>query len=298
MIELLIRDVPEGIYRTPWHRAYSLEITVEGRHLVYFLGCSDAVWSPPEPLWKAVTLIEDAFPINEASRKQALGEIRSRLARQIPHVEFDGAPLKEIIGFAREYSDVPMDVCWDERRSYGVPPDLRMHVVTESITVEQLLGRVLSAVNAVAGTRIVATVHSGGVFMGLSCDAGGLPHPKGDPPVPGSRELALFHVINFSGGDFAMSVDADGRVLYGERRRNKISTFTDRGLELLRQKIRAVQETVPSGHYRASFGHEVVLEIPVRRGSRLYVLTTSVTDPNMPEALDELQGAMSGLSNW
>ncbi len=298
MINRLVRDVPAGIYRTPWHSAYSLEITSNGRHTVYFLGCSDAVWSPPEPLCKAVALIEDAFPINEASRRRALSEISSRLARVIAKANFEDSTLEYILGFAREYADVPVNVGWDELRAYGVTPELRLRVVDENITVEQLLGRVVAAVNAVACRKTGAAVRAGGVFISSSGKAGGPSHRKGQATGWGSRELAVFHVINFAGGDFAMSVSDDGLLLYGERRKTRLRKFTNRWVDDLRERIRGVRDTVAPGHYRAWYGHEVVLEIPAKGGSRLYVLTTSSTDPNMPEALDELQGAMSDLTKW
>jgi len=300
IIELLVRDVPEGIYRTPWHRARSLEVVVDGRRAVYFLGCSDAVWSPPEPLLKAVALIEDLFPVNEAAHRHALKEIGTRLAREIPQAKFESETLEHILRFAREYADVPVSLSWSELAAYGVTPELRLRVVGGNMTVEQFLGHILSSVNAVASTKIVASVHSGGVLIGPRRHTGGPPNSKGEPPVSGSRELCVFHVINSGVGDFAMSVDNDGFYRYGflRTRKPKEPRFSGRELDGYRNKARRVLATVPSGHYRSPYDHEIILEIPVEGGSRLYVLTTLATDPKMPETLVDLWGAMNGLCAW
>lgn len=300
MIETLIRDVPEGIYRSPWHGACSLEITVKGRHLVYFLGCSDAVWTPPEPLWKLVALIEDSFPVNEADRKQALSKITSGLARKVEPSKLEVATLDFIFDFIAEYSEVPVSVDWGELKSYGVDKDLKVHVEAESITVEQFLRRVLSSVNEAAHSNITATVQSGGILVGPRSLAEMARRAGGESPVSGRRELCVFHVINSGVGNFAMSVGNDGMWSYGERRKRipKEPRFSPREVDGFREKVQGVLDTVPSGHYRSPYGHEIVLEIPVEGGSWLYVLTSLATDPQMPEALVELWAAMSGLCAW
>jgi hypothetical protein len=304
MIETLIRDVPEGIYRTPSRfsrrHAYSLEINAHGRHLVYFLGCSDAVWSPPEPLWKLVTLIEDSFPANEADRKQELSKIISGLARPIEPSKLKVATLDFILDFISGYSDVRVDVDWDELKSYGVDKDLKVHVEAESTTVERFLRRVLSVVNEAAHSDITATVQSSGVLIGPGSLAEMARRAKGVSPVSGRRELVVLHIINSGVGNFAMSVGGDGMYLYGERRKTipKVPRFSGRELDGFREKVRRVLDTVPSGHYRSPWGHEFVLEIPVEGGSRLYVLTSLATDPQMPEELVQLWGAMNGLCAW
>jgi len=300
MIETLVRDVPEGIYRSPWDSAYSLEVTVDGRRRVYFLGCSDAVWTPPEPLWKLVTLIEDSFPVNEAGRKQAANKVTSGLARKVKPSQLEVATLDFTLDFISEYSDVPVSVDWDELKSYGVDKDLKVHVEAESITVEQFLRRVISAVNEAAHSDITATVQSGGVLVGPRSLVEMARRAGGEFPVSGRRELCVFHVINSGVGNFAMSVGNDGRWLYGERRKwiPKESRFSAREVDGFREKVRRVLDTVPSGHYRSPYGHEIVLEIPVKGGSRLYVLTSLATDPQMPEALVGLWAAMNGLCNW
>ena len=299
-IELLIRDVPEGIYRTPWHCARSLEVAVEGRRAVYFLGCSDAVWTPPEPLLKAVSLIEDAFPFNESAHRCSLREVRSRLAREVVPSKLEVATLEFIIEFISGYSDVRVDVCWEELKSYGVDQDLKVHVEAESITVEQFLRRVLSVVNEAAHSDITATVHSEGVLIGPCNLAEMARRAKGVSPVSGRRDMVVLHIINSGVGNFAMSVGGDGIYLYGERRKEipKAPRFSAREVDGFREKVRRVLDTVPFGHYHTPYDHEFILEIPVKGGSRLYVLTTLTTDPKMPEALVDLWGTMSGLCAW
>jgi hypothetical protein len=273
---------------------------VEGRRAVYFLGCSDAVWSPPEPLWKLVTLIEDSFPVNEADRKQALSKITSGLARKIEPSKLEVATLDFIIEFIGGYSDVQVNVDWDELKSYGVDKDLKVHVEAGSTTVEQFLRLILAEVNEAAHSDIVATVHSGGVLVGPRNLAEMARRAEGVSPVSGRREMVVLHIINSGVGNLAMSVGGDGMYLYGERRKTipKAPRFSGRELDGFREKVRRVLETVPSGHYRSPWGHEFVLEIPVEGGSRLYVLTSLATDPQMPEELIQLWAAMSGLCAW
>jgi hypothetical protein len=251
-------------------------------------------------LLKAVTLIEDAFPVNEAAHRHALSEISSRLARPIEPSKLKVATLDFIIGLISGYSDVRVDVDWDELKSYGVAQDMKVHVEAESITVEQFLRRILSAVNEAAHSDITATVQSGGVLIGPRSISEVARHAKGESPVTGRRELVVLHIINSGVGNLAMSVGGDGMYLYGERRKEipKAPRFSAREVDGFREKARRVLDTVPSGHYHTPYDHEFILEIPVKGGSRLYVLTTLATDPKMPEALVDLWGMMSGLCNW
>jgi len=285
VIASLVCDVPARVYRSQWRRSYGLDVYMGGQRSVYFLGGSDVVLSPPESLWKAVTLVEDALPESGPRRASRIRAIEESLSRTIPKARFDPSTFVRILAYVREYSDVNVSVCWEELEVYGVTADLAVRIVAENITVKELLNRAVAAANGIRKEGISARVNAEGVVIE--------PHRGPNP-----RELVVFRVCNSGVGDFAISVDGVGEVLYGERRKSRLGRMSDGQLARLKEQVRRVCETVCPGSYRSEFDHAAVIEIPKVSGSRVYILTAVDDDPAMPGALRELLSSVSGLVKW